>query len=224
MESPTMKNPMMISAAVDDAGLSTSEFRVLAHVCRRAGDGECWASLPNIAKACRINEKTARASVRSLQQKGWVSIDSRGGMTHKIRPLTPTNPIPYPKEYPTQSDTPHPYQSDTPHPYQSDTDEVNPLSKPTKETHGRFSLPFCSTIFEQAWKDWQSHYKQKTKKNITPTSAKRSLNKLATMSEQDAIEAINHSIERNWTGIFPPKKETSLLERPTQQFFNRQFD
>jgi hypothetical protein len=85
-------------------------------------------------------------------------------------------------------------------------------------------LPFCSTIFEQAWKDWQSHYKQKTKKNITQTSAKRSLNKLATMSEQDAIEAINHSIERNWTGIFPPKKETSLRERPTQQFFNRQFD
>lgn len=55
-----------IPSFLDDYGLSPYEFRVYAHVLRRAGGGKCWESIPNMAKHCRMNEKTTRRAIQRL--------------------------------------------------------------------------------------------------------------------------------------------------------------
>ena len=48
------------------------------------------------------------------------------------------------------------------------------------------------------------------------------LNKLARMGEQSAIDAITHSIERNWQSIYPPKINGDHSARPTSEQFTFQ--
>ena len=67
-------NESFIHASLDDAGLSPVEFRVFAHVLRRAGrDGLCFAGAASMAKSCRVNVKTLRKTLRALAGYGMVS-------------------------------------------------------------------------------------------------------------------------------------------------------
>ena len=224
-----MKNPMSISAIVDDSGLTPTEFRVLAHICRRAGEGDCWAGGQSIAAACRVNLKTARRVVADLSKKGWVSIQKRAGQTSVLKPTFPAkanettapNPIPHPIEYPTQSDTLHPTQLNTQGSTQLDTPEGHPIRTPNKDTQKVvLALPFSSSAFLESWNLWLDHRKA-LKKPSTPQSQKMALNKLGKMAEQEAIAAINHSVENNWQSIYPPKPTASTI-RPTHEQFSFQ--
>jgi len=221
-----MNSPMIISAAVDDAGLSVVDFRILSHICRRAGGGECWAGVSSIATSCRVNPKTARSSIRSLVDLGWVKIQKRTGQTSVLIPCfpsgkaeeTPTNPIPYPIQYPTQMDTGDPYQLDTPHPSQMDTPKGDPIRIPKKETkRDVLALPFSSNEFLESWTLWLDHRKA-LKKPSTPQSQKLALGKLAKMTERQAIDAIQYSVEKNWQSIYPPKPTASTIRPTTEQF------
>ena len=115
-----MKSPIITSSAVDDADLSPVEFRVLAHICRRAGDGDCWAGTKSVAKVCRVNLKTARKAVSVLVEKGWVKSMTRNGQTTVFTPCFPDQktvatlpkPIPYPIGYPP----PYPIRYPPPYP------------------------------------------------------------------------------------------------------------
>jgi hypothetical protein len=213
---------MFVSSAVDEADLTLAQFRVLAHICRRAGAGECWASSPAIAKSCRINLKTARKAIADLAKMGWITAQKRTGMTTKYTPRTLPNSIPYPIQYPTQSDTPHPTQSDTPHPTQSDTPEGNPLRKPKKVTQIKVDHAFQSDEFRDAWQAWQTH-RREIKKPMTETSAGMLMKKLGKMGESNAIAAIEQSIASGWQGVFEPKtsnnqnqSQKSLSERTAE--------
>ncbi len=217
---------MSISAVVDDAGLTPTEFRVLAHICRRAGEGECWAGGQSIAASCRINLKTARRVVTDLSKKGWVSVQKRAGQTSVLKPTFPVNgtestapnPIPCPNGYPTQSDTLHPTQLDTQGSTQLDTPEGHPIRTPNKDTQRVvLAMPFPSTAFAECWTMWLDHRKS-LKKRSTPQSQKMALNKLAKMTEQDAIDAIRYSVEKNWQSIYPPKPTASTVRSTNEQF------
>ena len=204
-------------ADLDDAGLSLTEFRVLAHICRRSGEDPCWAGIASIAKTCRINPKTARSAIKNLIKLGWVSEQKRVGKTSILTPRTLPKPIPYPNGYPTQSNTQHPSQTDTQHPSQMDTHEGVPKKDKKKvKTQPVYDLPFQTPKFNEAWTTWLEHRKE-IKKPVTPQSAKMTLNKLANMNENQAIESINQSIRNGWTGIFPVKQDQP---RPTNETFN----
>jgi RIO-like serine/threonine protein kinase len=62
------KNPIFISKAVDDYGLDPYEFRVFAHVARRANgsDGYCNASQDKMADICGINKRKVADSLKTL--------------------------------------------------------------------------------------------------------------------------------------------------------------
>lgn len=95
-------SPAWISAAMDDAGLTAAEFRVLAHVCRRAGDGTngrgCDAGIAKMAETCRMKAATVRAALQALVCAGWLSAVERPGRvtiyTPKLLPLAASDPSP----------------------------------------------------------------------------------------------------------------------------------
>lgn len=85
-------NVLFVHSAVDDYPLSTEEFRVYAHLARRAGSGEAWPSIASIAKHCRIHEDTARRCVHSITAYGLIDVTERGhqGKSNLYR-LTPVS-------------------------------------------------------------------------------------------------------------------------------------
>jgi DNA-binding transcriptional MocR family regulator len=94
-----------IHSSLDDAGLSPSEFRVLAHVHRRASTSEgCFASVEAVAQTCRISVKTARAAFHRLARHGFVTEKPRPGMTTVYCPV-PLSDNPYPKMPPLPKET-----------------------------------------------------------------------------------------------------------------------
>ncbi len=60
-----------------------------------------------------------------------------------------------------------------------------------------------SQSFLKTWEEWQAHRKE-IRKPLRPTSAGKTLAKLAEWGPERSIAAINHSIEKGWQGIFEP--------------------
>lgn len=58
--------------------------------------------------------------------------------------------------------------------------------------------------FKTAWSEWKQYRRAAKMKKLPPVSVKAQLKKLDEMGEQDAIEAIKHSIAQGWSGIFSP--------------------
>jgi DNA-binding MarR family transcriptional regulator len=58
-------------AWLDDASLSPVQFRILAHLWRRAdSSGACWPSGPSIAATCKINRDSVWPAIAILEQRG----------------------------------------------------------------------------------------------------------------------------------------------------------
>jgi hypothetical protein len=85
-----------------------------------------------------------------------------------------------------------------------------------------------SPALESAWQEFVAHRKE-MKKPVTERAAKLLLKTVRSMSEADAIDAIEKSIASRWSGIFPPKAGTksngytkparkSITERPVSDF------
>jgi hypothetical protein len=78
-----------IPAALDDAGLTAPQFRVFCRIARRSngGDASCFESVPNIAKAVRLEEKTVRAAIDALETRRMVAIHQRIGFPNHVSTL-----------------------------------------------------------------------------------------------------------------------------------------
>jgi hypothetical protein len=93
---------------------------------------------------------------------------------------------------------------------------VAQLSGTTKSS----SLPanLQTPEFTAVWEDWLKHLTEKRKKP-TSLSKERQLKKLSAMGPSRAIDAIEHSIEKNWQGIFAPAdseaKQTPVMASQT---------
>lgn len=74
-----------IPSFLDDYGLNADEFRVYAHIARRAGSGDCWEGIDAIANHCKMNVKTARKAIAMLIKAGLLSSETRKGKTNVIR-------------------------------------------------------------------------------------------------------------------------------------------
>lgn len=77
-----------IPAALDDYPLNPNEFRIYAHVLRRAGTDSRghFESIGKTAKHCGMNAKTARNAMKVLQLAGMISVVDRPGSTKLITP------------------------------------------------------------------------------------------------------------------------------------------
>jgi len=76
---PLPNNAIWVHSALDDLGLTPAEFRVYAHLSRRAGNGVAWPAIASIAKVCRLSRKTAIAAFNNLVRRGLLQIERGGG-------------------------------------------------------------------------------------------------------------------------------------------------
>ncbi len=87
-------SPAALHSALDDAGLSVRDFRVMLHVCRRHGEGNngrgCYASTASIAGTCRIHPDNVRKILQNLVFLGWLRCAERPGSTTVYVPQFPT--------------------------------------------------------------------------------------------------------------------------------------
>jgi len=134
------QSPAWISAALDDAGLTPHEFRVLAHVCRRAGDGSngrgCDASVASMAAVCRMKADTVRQALKALVRGGWLTAWERSGKATSYFPACLGNP-----SYPSPETGAHPSPHTVGDPSRSRGDEGNPLRDTLKGTRTDTEFP-----------------------------------------------------------------------------------
>jgi hypothetical protein len=88
-----------IHSQLDDLALTPTEFRVYCHANRRANGagGIYFESIPNCARHCRINVKTARKIMATLQERGLLMLvtEPRGETkTYRITYLEEWTPLP----------------------------------------------------------------------------------------------------------------------------------
>lgn len=72
------------------------------------------------------------------------------------------------------------------------------------------NLPFGSQ-FKEAWNEWLQYRKERKFKNYVPTGLSKTFSLLRRISgnnEQTAIEIVNQSMEYNYQGLFPLKKQS----------------
>ena len=111
--------PLIVPGDIDDAGLTPKQFRVLCHIARRCGkDGQCYATVENMAKFCCIRPAAVRASLRVLVHIGFISRKDIPGRTsvfrivsnsaERKRSFEKANGIPLPNEA-TPVETSQPY-------------------------------------------------------------------------------------------------------------------
>ncbi len=64
---------IFLSAELDESNLDPYEFRVWAHLCRRANDQKrTWGSQSNIASVCKISERKVRDVLIALESRGMI--------------------------------------------------------------------------------------------------------------------------------------------------------
>lgn len=135
-------NCIFIHSSLDDAGLTTEQFRVLAHLSRRAGDGVAWASNASMASICRVREETIVACLRELERRRIIVREVRPGKTNRFQIMPPNGwdlkqlesvngvgrtPSTPPKQSPPQTKPPHPPEIKPPHPPETKDGEGNPI-------------------------------------------------------------------------------------------------
>src|SRR5436305_6092762 len=76
---PPPQNALWVHSALDDLGLTPAEFRVYAHLSRRAGNGVAWPAINSIAKVCRLSRHTVIAAFNNLERHGLLQIERGGG-------------------------------------------------------------------------------------------------------------------------------------------------
>lgn len=81
-------NILFIRAELDDYVLIPSEFRLYAHLARRAGTDGAWPAVKSMARQCRMHEDTVRRCLRRLRELNLVRARVRPGAT-TVYVLTP---------------------------------------------------------------------------------------------------------------------------------------
>lgn len=233
--------PLFVHHEIDDFGLASNEFRILAHIARRVGasfGGECNEAVENMAHLCKMEEKTARKCLQRLVLLGFLKKRERKGQTtiYTIRPShcwlkeCETTAEPYPNGTPTQT-APGvgplgnlPTQTAPGHPTQTAPDEDTPLKDtPFEDTPSEgdcLALQFPDHLqgpeFQGKWLQWMQYFSgaKRIKKSQLQEVLQEQLNaKLAELTVADAVATIEHSIACGYKALYAPSKATRQERR-----------
>jgi hypothetical protein len=76
---------LFVRREIDDYGLDPYEFRIYARITRRAGNGEAWESLANMASACCMSLSRARRALHLLKLAKLIESIERPGYSTLYR-------------------------------------------------------------------------------------------------------------------------------------------
>lgn len=102
---------IFIHSELDDYGLDPFEFRIYCHIARRVGspkkgqDKGCWESIVNIAKRCKMNDKTVRKALAFLEDRRLITVTQRPGHTSLMTLNDTEDWLPCDRATPTKSGT-----------------------------------------------------------------------------------------------------------------------
>lgn len=94
-----------------------------------------------------------------------------------------------------------------------------PRASPAKLPGMEAELPH-GPRFAEAWADWCQH-RAEIKKRLTPTAVRTQLKKLEKETEDEAVQAIKHSIANGYQGIFKPDGGRTHRQHGSQGAGNR---
>ncbi|WP_407572105.1 helix-turn-helix domain-containing protein [Deinococcus altitudinis] len=83
-------NVIFVHSSVDDYPLTPFEFRVYGKIARRAGQGEGWPSIEQVAKECLMSEDTARQALQNLVTFGMLTRREVPGKRARYRLTRPS--------------------------------------------------------------------------------------------------------------------------------------
>ena len=83
----SLARTLFVGSAIDDSDLDVYEFRLYAHLRRRAGDGEVWEKQENMAATCKMSRKKVNETLKSLEQKGWIQQEAQRRNGHRASNL-----------------------------------------------------------------------------------------------------------------------------------------
>jgi hypothetical protein len=109
---PDQKHLVFVHSAIDEAGLSVSEFRVYCHLARR---GTCFSTVGSIADTCKLCINTVWSALKALEDRKMIRRQHRTGLTTVITLTHPSAWTPTPKNGVPQSTT-HPKIEGETHP------------------------------------------------------------------------------------------------------------
>src|SRR6266436_7371835 len=73
-------NVIFVPRELDDAGLSPVEFRVYAHLARRANKtGRAWPGIDSMAKLCDVTQRTIIRAIDTLETRGMLQVRRKPG-------------------------------------------------------------------------------------------------------------------------------------------------
>ncbi|MCC7519176.1 MAG: helix-turn-helix domain-containing protein [Verrucomicrobiae bacterium] len=83
-------NILMVRSEADDSVLTPNEFRLYAHLARRAGAHGAWPAVKSMARQCRMHEDTVRCCLRRLMELSLIKARPRHGATtvYTLAPLS----------------------------------------------------------------------------------------------------------------------------------------
>jgi hypothetical protein len=219
-----MKPKPFIPSWLDEAAMSPAEMRVFVHLLRSADNstGIAWPSYERMTAICQLGKSTVRRCLEELEGRKLIAKAGKpfgGSCRYRVLPIVPLQGQLEPSNSSTTGTIGNPpivppQDCNSP----SDGTPIVPPQgqegNPKKEIQRRKSkaevsmdLPFPSDAFREAWDDWQQHRREK-KIKLTPLTIQKQFKQLSAMGESNAIAAIDHSIGKGWTGIFPATATT----------------
>lgn len=90
---------IFIHSSLDEAELTPHQFRIFAHLARRASSryGQCYSSVGNMSMVCMMKKATVRRSLVELQERGMLTCKERPGFTNLWFLEPPDKWLPLPK-------------------------------------------------------------------------------------------------------------------------------
>lgn len=213
------------SRAWKTEGLSMTQKIVLVKLADNASDqGQCWPSVPTIAKECSCTERSVYSAIKELERLGHITRRIRSGtstvyMVNPCTTFTPETDSPLHNIHPTpEPASPPPLNVVHNTPERRSPKPSRTVNRTIKEPSNSVPLPFASDEFKKQWSDWMTYRKAK-RKPVSDLGMKQTFQDFLKWGEQASIESMRKSIKSDWQGLFEPRQPTSIQADPGPRCF-----
>lgn len=219
---------IFVHSKIDEFGLSTSAFRVYAHLARRATNRVAFPGIDSIAKVCRMSKNTVCEAIKELEVRNVITVERKPGVGSRYHITSPRTWVDIGEQPRTEASqnkerSPSITQNGTDHPKRGnatvpkEVTKGNPIKEIQKDnpTEVEFPEALNHPEFHKAWQEYLSHRRIYRFPVLKGKSIEETFAKLASYGLIGAIQSIKESISNGWRGLFPPKNANDRKPTPS---------